>query len=628
MFAGSTGMSAASAIPLRPTLGGQQLAPVVSTNPARCRDCYRCVRTCPVKAVRVAGGQAEVVADLCIECASCVRACPQKAKVVRDDLPLVKAALMDGRKVVASVAPSVAAYYPTGGDPALGLTSLAPLEYALVRLGFAGIHETAVGAAMIAPEHAAFVEAHRERWPVIASACPVVVNLVEQVYPDLIDHLAPVVSPMIAHGRYLEQVYGADVFVVFIGPCVAKKGEATAPALAGAVDAVLTFEELAHWLDERGIALGAEGQSATPPAQDGDGGSPARLFPLEGGLLATARLDTHLLSSNILTGSGLGVCTNVLDGIRAGALNVALVELMACSGGCINGPALEDSTSVAVSRQRVQRYAASRGEQSIPPAGEWPDVSRTYSDRSVPEPVFSEEQIQSALRTVGKHLPEDELNCGSCGYASCREKAIATLRGMAEATMCIPYMRARAESLNSVVMDVTPNAIVIVDGDLRIQDMSRSAERMLGHSRTTARGKPLQAFVSIVDDFIHVRETGEPVMNKVVRMPRLNNGGGELIVEKTVVPVTGASAAGDQHHLMLAIFRDVTEREQQRQELETLRAETIQRTQEVISRQMRVAHEIAGLLGETTAETKTVLTQLTKLLSGEGAGGKSSKKPR
>jgi PAS domain S-box-containing protein len=612
--------------PPRSAAARSNFQPVVSTNPARCRDCYRCVRTCPVKAVRVASGQAEVVPELCIECASCVRACPQKAKVVRDDLVTVKAVLQAGRTVVASVAPSVAAYFPAEGDPARGLTSFEPLARTLAELGFAGSGETALGAAMVGPAHKEWTLAHQERWPVIASSCPVVVNLVEQVYPDLIDHLAPVVSPMIAHGRYLKQVYGQDAFVVFIGPCVAKKGEATDSLAAGAVDAALTFDELERWLGEEGKALDQTSEVASPPvtvetpevsSRDISGvSSPARLFPLEGGLLATAKLDTDLLSTNILTGSGMGVCQNVLDGIRAGALQVAMVELMACSGGCINGPALESRPSVAISRQRVQRYAAARGKQAIPAQSEWPNLFRAYSDRSVPEPSFTEEQIQAALRQVGKYSAEDELNCGSCGYASCREKAIATLKGMAEATMCIPYMRARAESLNSVVMDVTPNAIVIVDGDLRIQDMSISAERMFGHSRTGARGKPLQHVIPVVQDFVHVRDTGEPVQNKIVKMPRPNGGGGELIVEKTIVTVAGPSSTQGSHSLMMAVFRDVTEREQQRQELETLRTETLQRTQEVIAKQMRVAHEIAGLLGETTAETKVVLTQLSKLLRG------------
>ncbi len=301
-----------------------------------------------------------------------------------------------------------------------------------------------------------------------------------------------------------------------------------------------------------------------------------------------------------------------------------MVELMACSGGCINGPALAERGSIALSRQRVQVYAERRGPQAPPPRDQWPDLDRSYRDRSVSEPVFSAEEISAVLHQVGKYLPEDELNCGSCGYASCREKAVATLRGMAEATMCIPYMRARTESLHTVVMDVTPNAILIVDGDLRVQDLSRSAEEMFGCSRTHARGKPLQSLIPLVDDFVSVRDAGQPVLNKVVRLPRVGSGGAEIIVEQTVVPVAGTSAAHDQSDrlLMVAILRDVTAREREQRELELIRAETVRRTQEVIGKQMRVAHEIAGLLGETTAETKVVLTQLTRLLAGgDGAGG-------
>ena len=389
------------------------------------------------------------------------------------------------------------------------------------------------------------------------------------------------------------------------------------------VDAALTYDELERWLGESGIRLATEGAADSEAAPCGqESASAARLFPLEGGLLATAKLETDLMSTQMLTGTGMGVCRNILDGLRVGGLQVGMVELMACSGGCLNGPVLEGRASVAVARQRVQRYAAARGQQQIPDRSEWPDLYREYSDRSVGEPVFAETLIRGVLQQVGKYAPEDELNCGSCGYASCREKAVATLKGMAEPTMCIPYMRARAESLHSVVMDVTPNAIVIVDSDLQVQDMSISAERMFGHSRMSARGKPLGQIIPVIQDFVTVRDTGQVIQNKIVRMPRPKANGagkpdGDLIVEKTIVPVAGPSGNRSSHNLMLAIFRDVTEREQQRQELETLRAETLQRTQDVIRRQMRVAHEIAGLLGETTAETKVVLTQLTKLLGGK-----------
>lgn len=561
---------------------------VVTTNPARCQDCYRCVRTCPVKAIRVMGAQAEVVDDLCILCASCVRACPQDAKVSRDDVPAVKAAMASGRTVVASVAPSAPAYFE--------MTSFAQMEQLLSGLGFAAAGETAFGAEMVGQAHEELVDREPDRWPIIASSCPVVVSLVEKYYPDLIPHLSPIVSPMIAHGRYLRQQYYDDLFVVFIGPCVAKKGEIVDEAVAGVVDAAITFTELEQWAQETGTSFPAAGAEANPVPR-----VPARLFPVEGGLVGTAHMDTDVLSSHILIASGVEVCRNVLEGVRSGVLEASLVELMACEGGCINGPALMDQESVSLSRQRVIAYATRRQPQPLPTRAQWPSLERAYSDRSLPIPDFTEEQITEVLRRVDKYSPEDELNCGACGYDSCREKAVAVLRGMAEATMCIPYMRTRAESLTNVVMDVTPNAVLIVDQALNVQDMSPSAERMFGCYRIAVRGKPLRDIIPTVDSFLTVRDTGEPVLNRILRL------GDDLTVEQSIVPVRG-------ENLMVAILHDVTQREHHREELEHIRAETFQRTQEVIRKQMRVAHEIAGLLGETTAETKTLLTRLARLL--------------
>lgn len=569
-------------------IGNPHTENVVSTNPGLCRDCYRCVRVCPVKAVRVADGQAQIIPALCLACANCIRVCPQGAKVVRDDRPLVREALAQGRRVVASVAPSAPAYFD--------MTSFAQIETALRTLGFAAAGETAFGAEMVGLAHRELVTREPARRPVIASSCPVVVNLIERYYPDLIPHLAPIVSPMIAHGRYLKQVYGQDTFVVFIGPCVAKKGEIAEPAVIGAVDAALTFDELAEWLAENQITL----PPAEPPEPLPERVN-ARLFPVEGGLVGTARMDTDILSAHTLAASGIGTCEDVLEGIRSGRVEAALVELMACGGGCINGPSLMDQKSVTLSRQRVLNYAMRRQPQPLPDRAQWPDLSRTYHDYSVPMPTFSEEQIAEVLRRVDKWGPEDELDCGACGYDSCRDKAVAVLRGMAEATMCIPYMRARAESLTHVVMDATPNAVMVIDHNLNIQSFSTSAERILGRRRASAIGHSLREVLPSVDDFVHVRDTREPILNRVVHLRD------DLIVEETIVPVRG-------ENLMVAILRDVTERERQRKELERIRAETLARSQEVIKQQMRVAHEIAGLLGETTAETKVLLTQLARLI--------------
>lgn len=566
---------------------------VISTNVARCRDCYRCVRTCSVKAVRVQNGQATVVPELCLACGNCVRECPQGAKQVREDRAAVQEAIRAGKTVVASVAPSAPAFF--------GIRTFSAIEQVLQRLGFTAAGETAFGAEMVGLAHREWVETHREQWPVITSSCPVVVNLIEKYYPDLIPHLAPIVSPMVAHGRWLRQQYGPDAFIVFIGPCIAKKAEMLEESVAGAIDAALTFTELAEWMQEEGIAFPTDGDGAEPAPR-----VPARLFPVEGGLVGTANMDTDMLTSHIVTTSGLSACEDVLRGIRAGKLAACLVELMACEGGCINGPAMEDHIeSVYVARQRVMEYAARRQPKPMPERHEWPDLSRTYQDKHVPAPEFSEEQIQEVLHMVDKYSPEDELNCGACGYPTCRDKAKATLRGMAEATMCIPYMRRRAESLRQVVIDVTPNPVVIVDSRLQIQDLSPSAERAFRCYRQQVAGKPLRTIMPNVDSFVQARDTGQPVVGEIVRIRD------DLIVEQTIMPVPGQS-------LLVGILRDITEQVRQREQLEHIREETLRRTEEVIKKQMRVAHEIAQLLGETTAETKMMLSRLAKVLEEDG----------
>ncbi len=561
---------------------------VITTNPARCRDCYRCVRTCHVKAIRVENGQAQIVPTLCIACGHCVLACPQKAKVVRDDRPAVRAAIAQGRTVVASIAPSAPAYF--------GFGLFSEVETALKRLGFGAVVETAYGAEMVGKAHKELIDQHPESWPIITSSCPVVVNLIENYYPDLIPHLAPIVSPMIAHGRALRQRYGDDACLVFVGPCIAKKEEIRDPAVADVIDAALSFGELRDWLAEADVALEISDLPAEPIER-----SDARVFPVEGGLIGTAKLDTDMLASDIVTTSGLEACEDVLRSIRAGQLAACAVELMACEGGCINGPEMAEANSTYLARQRVIAYASRRQPQPLPTRDEWPDLSRRYDDKLTPVPAYSEEQIRDVMKLVDKFTPEDELNCGACGYPTCREKAVATLRGMAEATMCIPYMRRRAESLRQVVMDVTPNGVLIIDYRLVVQEISPSAEKMLSCPRSTCVGKPLSSVMTVTDSVSGVREAGLPLAGEVVSLRD------DLIVEQTVVPVK-------EQGLMVVILRDITLQQRQHVELERIRTETLTRTQEVVNRQMRVAHEIAQLLGETTAESKVMLSRLASLL--------------
>ncbi len=569
--------------------------PVIITNPARCRDCYRCVRHCDVKAIRVHDGQAQVVPELCIVCGTCIRTCPQKAKDVQSATPDVKQALKDGRKLIASVAPSAPAYF--------NFRHFSEMEAALKKLGFFAVEETALGAEMVGLAHREYIEKMPQKCPVITSSCPVLVNLIEKYYPDLIPHLAPIVSPMIAHSRWLTQKYGSDAYIVFIGPCIAKKMEIRDSAIADSVSAVMTFHGLANWFNEAGITF----QKVDGIMESSSTQMDARLFPLEGGLIGAAALSTDMLNHELVVASGLETCRNILGDIRAGRLNASLIELMACTGGCINGPAMADlAGGIYAARRRIIDYQRNRPVYEIPPRNNWPDLYRTYTDKKEPIPEFSEEQIKEVLHRVNKYTPDDELNCGACGYSSCREKAVATLRGMAEVTMCIPYMRRRSESLRQVVMDVSPNCIIILDDHLGIQDMSPSAEQLFGCSLADVKGKHLSRLIPLYDDFVSVWDTGVPVIAKV---RRLND---HLVAELNIVRVEGQS-------LLVAIMRDITEHETEKQKFLELRAKTLEQTREVVQKQMRVAHEIAHLLGETTAESKMIVLHLAKLLEEEGS---------
>lgn len=563
--------------------------PVITTNPALCHDCYSCVRQCTVKAIRVIDGQAHVIPELCIVCGTCIRVCPQKAKDVQSSRQELVEALQEKRTIVASVAPSIPAYFDIVG--------FSQVEDTLKALGFHAVEETAIGAEIVARAHRTYVEKSRNRWPVITSSCPVIVNLIEQYYPDLIPNLAPIVSPMIAHGLLMARKYGPDASVVFIGPCIAKKMEACDESVPQAIDIVATFRGLETLLTEFDIPWQNLDERASTEAT-----GKARLFPVEGGLIGTAGMNTDILDRSMVVASGLDACRNMLDDIRSGNLNASIAELLACKGGCVGGPVMENIPGgIYFARQKIIDFQGRHQPELAISPDEWPDLHREYRDRRSPVPDFSEEEIQSVLHQINKYTPDDEWNCGACGYSSCREKASATLRGMAEATMCIPYMRQRSESLRQMVMDVTPSAILIIDDKLVVQDMSPSAERLFKCSIADVKGKHLSSLISVLNDFIHVRDTGQPVIGRV---RRLNDN---LVAEQSIVRVEG-------HHLTMGILRDVTERERERESFRVLREQTLNSAREVLSRQMRVAHEIAHLLGETTAESKNIVSHLAQLL--------------
>ncbi len=408
---------------------------IVSTIPEKCRRCYTCVRECPAKAIKVIAGQATVIEEQCIACGNCVKVCTQKAKRIEDSTMVVKRMLEDGGKVFACLAPS----FPV----AFADTEPGRIVAAVRQLGFSQVWETAFGAELISQEYAILArQAIKAGRPVVSTPCPAIVSYVEKYLPSLHDALAPIVSPMIAAARAIKRRFGAGVRVVFIGPCIAKKAEIKDRYVQGTVDAVLTFDELSAMLEEADIdpSLLVPSRFDSPPAYLG------RSIPLSGGLARAAGFDVDILQNSMLVTEGKDRVTSALKELAEGRSKARMFDLLFCEG-CINGPKMPGSLGVFARKEMLTDYINDQNtRQASRDMGETiaefsdVDLSREFAEEAVVLPQPAEAEIAATLRLMRKYTPEDQLNCGSCGYGSCREKAIAVCQGLAEVSMCLPYL--------------------------------------------------------------------------------------------------------------------------------------------------------------------------------------------
>lgn len=553
---------------------------ILTIKQANCKNCYRCVRVCPVKAIIIKDGQATVDEECCILCGQCLTTCPQEAKKVENSLEYTRNLLYSKRKVILSLAPSFVSHF----------TSIEPgqLKRTLLGCGFFLVEETAVGAQAVSQYYARLLKHKRADLPLITSCCPSVNYYICKYYPSLVKHLMPVVSPMIAHARMLQKRYGRDVHVVFAGPCLAKKHEMLEVEVAGSVSAVLTFTELEELIDEMCGSVSDQ----SPWSENMS--LPARAYPITGGVLSTLPKDR----CDYISASGIDEVADICLAVAQGKLSNAVIEANMCPGGCINGPFVQRDEAVIVKRRYIQAYtntgAGSVAEPSVP-------LQRVFHPAAVGQFAPTEEQIREVLTKIGKHGPADEYNCGACGYDSCREKAVAVLQGRAELEMCMPYMRERAESLANLVMEVTPNSIIVVDENLKIIEFNKAAERLFNCQTADVIGHSIAKLMP-VEHFEAVKFSEKAITGKRVVLEHL-----QRVTVQTIKPVPQAK-------IIVAVIADVTEQEKQAQELARIRQETIAKAQEVIMNQMRVAHEIASLLGETTAESKMLLTKLIRLV--------------
>ena len=575
---------------------------IIDFKATKCRHCYKCVRNCEVKAIMVKDGRAEIMPDNCILCGRCLQICPQSAKTLVSDLGRVKDMIEAGEKVVVSIAPSYMGL--------LKYHTIGQVRCALMRLGFTDVRETAEGAALVTAEYARLLsEGTMEN--IISTCCPSVNALIEKYYPQLIPYLAPVVSPMIAHGRMIKQELGSDTKVVFLGPCIAKKQEALDPRHADCVDAVLNFNDISRWLNEEDIVI--EDCEDTPferldPRVN-------RLYPVTSGVINSVMVTEEKQDKyRKFYVHGESNCIDLCQSMVRGEITGCFIEMNMCSGGCIKGPTVNDKS---ISRFKVKLDMEERiSRDPVPEAETKPlleevSLHKVFLDRTPKDPVPSEEEIRDILAKTGKMRPDDELNCGACGYPTCREKAIAVYQKKAELDMCIPFMYEKSKSFANLVMETSPNVVLIVDVDMKLLEYSAVGEKYFGKTRAEALQMYLYEFID-PSDFQWVFDTHQNIHGKKVHYPEF-----KLDTLQNIVYIP-------EQNVVLATFIDITKEEEQARLEYERKLDTIDLAQKVIHKQMMVAQEIAGLLGETTAETKTTLTKLCRSLLEDGSdnGGK------
>ena len=559
------------------------MANCLTLKKSNCKNCYKCIRHCPVKSIRFSGNQAHIIGNECILCGHCFVVCPQNAKEIVDGTEKARVLLQSGDPVVVSLAPSFIANYE-----GVGIESM---RRALKKLGFFDVEETAIGATIVKNEYERMLR-EEDRDIIITSCCHSINLLIQKYYPASLEYLADVMSPMQAHCADIKKrVPGAKT--VFIGPCVAKKDEAE--HYEGLVDAVLTFEELTNWLKAEGIALEKE-MDDTPESR-------ARFFPTTGGILKT--MAQNAPGYTYLALDGVENCIAALKDIESGRIHKCFIEMSACVGSCIGGPVMEKYHSTAPIKDYVT-VAAYAGEKDFDVAQPTPmALKKTFTMIEHKLATPSEGEIMSVLRQMGKFKPSDELNCGSCGYNSCREKAIAIIQGKAESSMCLPFLKDKAESFSDTIVKNTPNGLIVLNEDLEVQQVNKAARKIMNiRSESDVLGEPV---VRILDPsvFVQVKNSGRTVRDQRVYLAEYKR-----YVEQTVM-------YDQDSRLLVGIMRDITDEEAEREKKARINRQTVEVANTVVEKQMRIVQEIASLLGETAAETKIALTKLKESIGDE-----------
>lgn len=540
-----------------------------------CKDCYKCVRYCPVKSIRVKDHAASILAGECILCGNCTIVCPQHAKEDINDVPMIKVLMSKHETVIAIVAPSFAAYFNI---------SFETMKNTLKKLGFADVFEVAEGAHVVKNEYERLVAENPDQtW--ITSSCASVNYYIKRHRPEAAKYLLPVLTPMKALAKILRERYPEAKFV-FIGPCLSKKGEAFENG--SGVSAVLLFEELEDWLAEENIVVHEDESFRNQPRL-------SRLFPMSGGILATMKQEPGI---NYLPISGFDGVKQTIEDVIDGKLPHCFIEMNFCKGGCVGGPSFRRKELGTLRGAVKTRQAAGTTiydeDYSVP---ENLDYSTTFQTKRVFRLEPTKAQIEAVLRQMDKFSPEDELNCGMCGYSTCREKARAVLFGKAEIDMCMPYIRKRAENYAGKIIDSVPSGILAIDMSLNISQANPAACDIFGVDATSLVGQPIGTILD-ENDFVNLLASDEDTLMTSIYLPDYG-----LYLDETLQVNRDAN-------LIICILKNVTEEKTRHRRAMQKRQQTAAIADEIVEKQLRMVHEIASLLGETASETKIAISDL------------------
>lgn len=551
----------------------------IYTKQTQCHDCYKCVRHCPVKSIKVEHGHAQVITENCVACGSCVLVCPNHAKAVRSDVEAVK------KLLTSSVTPSYLSLAPTWISSFSGLHP-SQITKAIRQLGFAGTSETALGAQEVSANVAGMLSDNPSLY--LSSACPSAVAYIRRYLPEYAENITPVLSPVQAHAKILRNLYGSNINVVFAGPCIAKKLEADRNPHILAYS--ITFAELQELFEMYRID-----PAKMPVTEDSTGFIPhdaadGSLYPIEGGMMQTVR--------NRRQGHYEAICVSGIEDIEItlrafdpqDMQKAVFIECLACKGGCINGPAAASQKAVLNRRLNVTNYVGNPERVQEP---QNVDISAKYAPVPIQRLEPAPAELSEALFSIGKTKPEDELNCGGCGYNSCREFAAAMLAGQCEPRMCVSYMRRLAQKKANVLLTTMPSGVVLVDNNLEIVDSNRRFAAIFGEDNLLAfdvspglRGCRFDKIAPFGDIIREVLETGKEKHFRHMRF-------GETLLDIAAFVI-------EPNLLVGAIVSDVTVQE-------TMHSQIAQRANDVIKKNIATVQEIACTLGEHMAETEILL---------------------